>query len=143
MKHLLREAFLYSAASGVAMVADVSMLWLLVERAHLHYLVAASIAFLAGTAIVYAFSVSAIFRHRRMQDRRIEFGVFAAIGVLGLLVNLTVLKIAVDGFGAHYLLGKLASICFTFSLNFGLRRTLLFTAGKGRADRLTTRGSAG
>jgi len=63
--------------------------------------------------------------------------------VLGLLINLAVLKIAVDSFGAHYLLGKLASICFTFSLNFGLRRALLFTTRTERSEHLTTRGSAG
>ena len=34
MKHLLREVFLYSAASGVAMLVDVGLLWLLVEKAH-------------------------------------------------------------------------------------------------------------
>lgn len=143
MRHLLREAALYSAASGLGLAVDVGLLWLLVETADLHYLVAASVAFLAGTAVVYAISVSAIFRHRSVRDRRIEFGVFAAIGALGLLVNLTVLKIAVDGFGAHYLLGKFCSIFLTFSLNFGLRRALLFTVRKGRVDDLTLRGSAG
>jgi putative flippase GtrA len=143
VKHLIREAVLYSAASGVALAVDVGLLWLLVEQAHLHYLLAATVAFLAGTAVVYALSVAAIFRHRRVQDRRVEFSVFAAIGVLGLLVNLTVLKVAVDGFGAHYLVGKFISIFFTFSLNFGLRRTLLFSAPSSPANRLTTRGSNG
>jgi putative flippase GtrA len=143
MRRLFREAVLYSAASGLGLSVDVGLLWLMVETGDVHYLVAASSAFLAGTAVVYALSVSAIFRHRRVRDRRIEFGVFAAIGVLGLVVNLTVLKIAVDGFGAHYLLGKLASVFFTFSLNFGLRRALLFSARHGHADRLPTRGSAG
>jgi putative flippase GtrA len=128
MKHLMREAVLYSGASGLALAVDVAALSLLVELAHLHYLVAACIAFLAGTTVVYLFSVSKIFRHRNLRDRRIEFGVFAAIGVLGLLVNLTVLKITVDGLGAHYLIGKMASVTFTFSLNFGLRRQLLFAA---------------
>jgi putative flippase GtrA len=132
MRNLIREAVLYCGASGLALAVDVTLLWLLVEVFRLHYLAAASIAFLAGTAVVYLFSVSTIFRHRKLLDRRIEFGVFAAIGVLGLLVNLTVLKIAVDGFDAHYLVGKMASVAFTFSLNFGLRRYLLFTAPAAR-----------
>jgi putative flippase GtrA len=143
MKQLLKEAILYSAASGVALAVDVGLLWLLVEKAQLHYLLAASIAFLAGTAIIYSLSISAIFRHRRVRDRRVEFGAFAAIGVLGLLLNLTVLTVAVDGLGVHYLVGKLAAVAFTFSLNFGLRRTLLFSAPNCAARRVTTRGSAG
>ena len=92
MNQLVREAVLYSAASGCALAVDVGLLWLLVEVAHMHYLVAASVAFLTGTAVVYAFSVRGIFRHRRVRDRRLEFSTFAAIGVLGLFVNLLVLS---------------------------------------------------
>ena len=143
MKQVVREAVLYTSASGAAMVADVSLLWLLVEKAHFYYLVAATIAFLAGTIIVYTISVRLVFDYRRIQDRRREFSVFAAIGVVGLFVNLIVLKIAVDGLGAHYLLGKIASIFFTFSLNFGLRRTLLFTAESGCARGLNSKGPTG
>ena len=143
MNQLVREAVLYGAASGCALTVDVGLLWLLVEVARMHYLLAASVAFLTGTAVVYVFSVRTIFRHRRVRDRRLEFSAFAAIGVLGLLVNLAVLKLAVDELGAHYLVGKMAAIVFTFSLNFGLRRSLLFTA-PAAADKITTpRGPAG
>lgn len=127
MRHLIREVFAYSAASGVGLAVDVGLLWGLVEFAGWHYLLAATLAFVAGTAVVYVLSVGFIFRHRRVKDRRLEFALFATIGVLGVLVNLAVLKLAVDVFHLHYLLGKLASIGFTFSLNFGLRRGLLFT----------------
>jgi putative flippase GtrA len=128
MRQVIREAFRYIAASGAALAVDVGFLLLLVEQFHWHYLIAATASFLAGTAVVYALSVSLIFSHRSVDDWRLEFGLFAGIGVLGVLVNLAVLKIAVDSFGVHYLVGKLASIIFTFSLNFGLRRALLFTA---------------
>jgi putative flippase GtrA len=128
VKQLIRDAFLYSAASGVGLAVDVGLLWLLVEKFAWYYLAAATVSFIAGTVVVYAFSVGLIFRHRRVEDRRVEFSVFAVIGVLGVLVNLAVLKIAVDSVHVHYLIGKLASIVFTFSLNFGLRRSLLFSA---------------
>jgi putative flippase GtrA len=141
MKRLLREAAMYIAASGVGLAVDVATLWLLVEQGGLHYLAAATIAFLAGTIVVYAAAVSRIFRHRRLSDRRLEFGVFAAIGALGLLVNLTVLRIAVEDFNSHYLVGKMVSIFFTFSLNFGLRRTLLFSAPSARGEAVIQEGS--
>jgi len=128
VKQLVRDAILYSAASGVALAVDVGLLWVLVERFGLYYLAAATMSFVAGTVVVYVLSTGYIFRQRRVDDRRIEFSVFAAIGALGVLVNLAVLKLAVDAFHVHYLVGKLASVVFTFSLNFGLRRTLLFTA---------------
>jgi putative flippase GtrA len=123
----LRQAFWYSAASAVGLAADVGLLWALVEQAGWHYLAAATLSFILGTVVVYLLSVGLIFRHRKLHDRRVEFTVFAAIGVLGVFVNLLVLVTAVDHFHVHYLVGKLTSVIFTFSLNFGLRRALLFT----------------
>ena len=128
MRHLVREAFWYSAASGVALCVDVALLWLLVEHFQWHYLSAATASFLAGTVIVYSLSVALIFKHRRVHDRRLEFGLFAIIGVLGVMVNIVVLKIAVEIYALHYLAGKLGSVVVTFSLNFALRRTFLFSA---------------
>jgi putative flippase GtrA len=126
----MTEAAFYSMASGLALAVDMSMLWLLVEWLDWHYLLAAAISFLAGTALVYVLSVRFIFRFRRIADPRIEFFSFAAIGVLGLATNLAVLKVAVDLFGVHYMVAKLISVAFTFTMNFGLRRFLLFTSPK-------------
>lgn len=131
MQKLLREVMLYSAASALGLAVDVCLLWALVEHAHLHYLLAAALAFIAGTVVVYALSIHAIFSHRSVDDARLEFAAFAAVGILGLLVNLAVLRITVDSFGMHYLIGKMISVCFTFSLNFGLRRFLLFSERNG------------
>lgn len=140
MKHVLTEAVFYSMASALALAVDMATLWLLVEWMHWHYLAAATVAFLAGTAIVYVLSVGYIFKHRRVADRRLEFGAFAAIGALGLATNLAVLKVAVDVFHAHFMVGKMCSVVFTFSLNFGLRRLLLFTPRTGKDRALNSRG---
>jgi len=138
VRNLVREAIWYSVASGAGLAVDLGLLWLLVERFGWHYLTAATVSFLSGTVIVYALSVGVIFRHRRLQDRRLEFTVFAIIGGLGVLVNLLVMKTAVDHFHVHYLVGKLASIVFTFSLNFALRRALLFTPAAVPASTIET-----
>lgn len=131
MQKLLKEAVLYSAASALGLAVDVCLLWALVERASLHYLLAAALAFIAGTVVVYTLSIRAVFSHRRVADARMEFTAFAAVGILGLLTNLAILRIAVDSLEAHYLAGKMVSVVFTFSLNFGLRRFLLFSERNG------------
>ena len=139
MRHFIRDAFWYSAASSVALAVDVGSLWVLVERLHWHYLTAATVGFVAGTIVIYAFSVGWIFQHRRLDDRRLEFGIFGLIGVLGVLVNLVVLRVAVEAFDVHYLAGKLVSIFFTFTLNFGLRRGVLFSAAPPKLHDKTSR----
>ena len=134
MIHFIRDAFRYSAASGVALAVDIALLWLLVEHFYWHYLIAASAAFIAGTLVIYALSVEWIFQHRRVINRRLEFSIFALIGVLGVLVNLLVLRVAVESFEVHYLVGKLAAVAFTFTLNFGLRRGVLFSAPAQKSE---------
>lgn len=127
MQKLLKEVVLYGAASALAFALDVCLLWALVEYAHIHYLLAAAFAFIAGTVVAYTLSIRTIFSYRSVADARLEFTAFAAVGVVGLIVNLAVLRIAVGTLGVHFLVGKMVSVVFTFSLNFGLRRFLLFS----------------
>jgi putative flippase GtrA len=127
MSGWLRESLVYTAGAAAAFATDFALLWMLVEKAGLHYLVAACIAFIAGTFVVYWVSVRHAFRFRRVTDRRAEFGYFATIGATGIVLNLFLMFALVDWVGLHYLLAKLGAATITFSTNFGMRRWLLFT----------------
>jgi putative flippase GtrA len=127
MSGWLRESLIYSGGAAAAFATDVTLLWVLVEKAGLHYLVAASIAFIAGTFVVYWVSVRHAFRFRRVNDQRAEFGYFAAIGATGIVLNLFLMFALVDWVGLHYILAKVGAAMITFFTNFGMRRWLLFT----------------
>ena len=127
MKVLIREASGYVAASAAALVIDVAVLTFLVSLLQVNYLVAAASGFIAGTVFVYWISVRQIFRYRRLEDARIEFGIFLAIGIAGLAVNLGIMYLIVSGVGLHYLVAKFCAAGCTFMVNFGLRRWVLFT----------------
>jgi putative flippase GtrA len=123
----LREIIRYGAGTVAAFAADMAVLAFLVEVGHIHYLVAATVSFLVGTAIVYWVSIRFAFTYRRVEHAHLEFGVFAAIGAVGILVNLGAVYLAVDRLHLHYLVGKVLSGAVTFCINFGLRRIFLFT----------------
>jgi putative flippase GtrA len=127
MKGLVRESLVYALGSAAGFAVDVALLAGLVEFGGLHYLVAATISFLAGTAVVYWVSIRHAFSHRRIADRRREFTVFTAIGLLGIAVNLGIMAAMVEGFSVHYLVAKLAAAGASFCANFGLRRWMLFS----------------
>jgi putative flippase GtrA len=127
MNRELREAAVYTAGAAAAFITDFALLWALVEKAGLHYLVAASISFLAGTVVVYWVSVRHAFQYRRVADRRAEFGYFATIGVTGIVLNLGLMFALVDLLHLHYLLAKVGAATITFVTNFAMRRGLLFT----------------
>jgi putative flippase GtrA len=122
-----RQVTGYVGASALALAVDVLLLWLLVSGFRVPYLAAAFISFSAGTVVVYWLSIRHVFDYRRLEDWRPEFAVFAALGLVGLAVNLTVMYSLVDGLGLHYLVAKVGAAGFTFITNFLLRRWMLFT----------------
>jgi putative flippase GtrA len=125
---LLRELFGYGVASGVALAVDVSILKTLVDLAHWHYLLASTVAFIAGAGVAYVLSVRYVFRNRRLQNRGAEILWFVSLGAVGLIVNAAVLWIAIGLIGLGLLTAKaIAAVC-AFTSNFVLRRVLLFAA---------------
>ena len=69
-----------------------------------------------------------VFRFRRIEDRRVEFAGFAAIGPrFGLAVNTGVMFAGIEWLRLHYLLAKVLAGGFTFVLNYVVRRVTLFT----------------
>jgi putative flippase GtrA len=126
MKILLKEAFGYAAASGCALVVDMTILWTLVHFLSWGYMVAAAVSFLAGSVVAYELSVILAFKQHRLQDRRAELVSFVAIGTAGLAINAAVIYVIVRYFGLHYLIAKCVAAGFTFLCNFIARRQILF-----------------
>ena len=122
------ESLRYAAASGVALAADFGTYVALIRVAGVHYLIAAPLGFLLGLAVVYGLSVRWVFSHRRYSDRRAELGLFAIIGLAGVLLNQVLVYTGVEGLALSYESAKLVSAGFVFFFNFALRKRLLFMA---------------
>jgi putative flippase GtrA len=125
MKQLLREFSGYGVASGVALSIDMGLLLGLVHGGA-NYIAASAASFTVGAVAAYSLSITLAFRHHRLQDRRVEFLGFVAIGVVGLIINTSVIYTAVQFLGLHYMLAKGSAAVFTFAFNFIVRRRLLF-----------------
>jgi putative flippase GtrA len=128
MKIIAQDAFKYLLASGCALLVDFAVLWVLVQYFFWWYLAAATVSFLSGMIAAYLLSVTWVFDHRRLDDRRIEFLSFAAIGGTGAAINAGVILLAVGELGVHYLIAKGIAAGFTFTFNFFARRQLLFAS---------------
>ncbi len=124
---LAGETTRYVAAGGAALAADFSVYVALIRLGGVHYLLAAPAGFAVGLALIYALSVRWVFEHRRLADPRLEFALFAAIGIGGMALNEIVIYAAVERAGLSYELAKLAAAAIVFGFNFGLRKIVLFT----------------
>ena len=116
----------YLAAGGIAYVADFGLLYVLTEFGGLFYLTSAAISFNLGLVITYVLSVTWVFRERVVQDRRVEFIVFALIGMVGLGLNELFIWLFASRFVFHYLIAKVFTTTFVLLWNFSARKYMLF-----------------
>jgi putative flippase GtrA len=121
------EGFRYLVASAVALGIDMAALGGLVYLVGMHYLLAAPLGFAAGLALIYLLSVRWVFAERRLADRRIEFAVFALIGLAGIAINELVIYVGVERFSLSPVQAKIPSAALVFCFNFASRKLLLFT----------------
>ena len=121
------EGARYFAASALALGIDFGVYVGLIRLVDASYLVAAPIGFALGLATVYVLSVRWVFVHRRIADGRLEFAVFALIGLAGMALNQLVLYAAVELLSISHELAKFASAGIVFCFNFASRKLLLFT----------------
>ena len=132
MRLLIREAAFYAAASACALCVDFAILFILVRYFSWWYLAAATASFSFGVLVAYTLSITFVFKRRRLEDRRLEFLVFASIGAVGVGINAAVMFLLVQYFGLYYLIAKCGAAAVTFLWSFLSRRQLLFIVGTPR-----------
>ena len=84
---------------------------------------------LAGLVLIYVLSVRWVFARRALRDARAEFVLFAALGLVGLLLNALTLFVG-TALGLALPLAKTASAGIGFVANFVTRKVLLFSVAK-------------
>lgn len=116
----------YTFVGGLAFIVDFCTLWILTEYLSLHYLVSAAIAFILGLVTNYFLSTGWVFNRHKLSDRKIEFIIFALIGLAGLGLNELFLWILTDLAGIYYLLSKILTAILVYLWNFFTRKMILF-----------------
>ena len=124
---MIREGARYFTAAVLALGVDVGIYSGLIYLASVHYLVAGAAGFTAGLVTIYLLSIRWVFKQRRLADARVEFALFALIGVAGLALNHAAIYAGVELASLDYVPAKLVSAGVVFCFNFGLRKLLLFS----------------
>jgi len=123
--HVRSEFGRYFLASLAALALDVAVLH--VMAAWTHYLLAASLGFVAGACAIYLLSTRWVFRRRKLAGKApVEFSAFIAIGLAGLALNDLIIYVAVDRFALALLAAKLIAAGASFLFNYTARKLALF-----------------
>lgn len=116
----------YTIVGGFAFLIDFGTLYILTELAHLHYLLSAGIAFILGLLTNYFLSIRWVFDIRIVRDKKLEFIIFAVIGLIGLGLNELFLWIFTDLLDIYYLVSKILTAMLVYLWNFFARKWILF-----------------
>lgn len=117
----------YLVSGGVAFLVDTGLLALLTETfGEKHLLLWTGISFGVGLLVTYLFSIKWVFDRRNVRRRTVEFAVFAAIGVSGLLLTELFMWLFARRLGLFYLLAKVITTVIVFFWNFAAKKLLLF-----------------
>jgi putative flippase GtrA len=116
----------YTFVGGIAYAVDFGSLFFLTEVVKIHYLISAAAAFILGLLTNYTLSIFWVFSRRTQTSKRMEFLIFAIIGLVGLGLNEGIIWFFTDLVHFHYLISKVFSAIFVFFWNFFARKKILF-----------------
>lgn len=120
------QFFRYGFVAAASLVVDFGGMVFLKEVVGMHYIVAATFSFVAGLLTNYYLSRLWVFHSSKLEDKRKEFMIFSAIGIIGLLLTDGLLWLFTDVFGVYYMLSKAIATILVYFWNFGARKKILF-----------------
>jgi putative flippase GtrA len=117
----------YTFVGGIAFAVDFATLYALTHFCGLHYLYSAAAGFVVGLTVNYILSILWVFPRRSLQNKWLEFVLFATIGVVGLGINEVVMWFVTEKIGLHYTISKINAAVLTYLWNFIARKLALFS----------------
>ena len=115
----------YIFVGGFAFVVDFTLLYVLTEYIHIHYLISATISFTVGLFVNYLLSKIWVFQTKQKMQL-VEFLIFSLIGVVGLGFNNFFLWFFTAHCSIYYLFAKMITAIIVYFWNFFARRYILF-----------------
>lgn len=116
--------FKYGFVGGIAAIADMSALYIWSMLFGLHYLTGTVIGFIVGLIVNYIISSHFVFRKKRECKKRLEFMGHAAVGCIGLILSVMLMKMAVDYMRLPIMVSKCTVIIIVFFWNYYGRKYL-------------------
>lgn len=120
------QFFRYIFVGGAAFLIDFTSLYILTDFFGIFYLSSAAVAFILGLITNYLLSISWVFNKRTLNNKTIEFSVFALIGIIGLGLNELFMWIFTTELSLFYLISKILAAIIILFWNFSARKITLF-----------------
>lgn len=120
------QLFRYIFTGGAAFIIDFLSLYIFTEFFGIYYLISAAMAFILGLITNYCLSINWVFNKRTLDNKKLEFGVFTLIGIIGIGLNEFLLWTFTENFHIYYLYSKIIAAIIILFWNFFARKFALF-----------------
>lgn len=116
----------YVFVGGAAFIVDFFSLFLLTDYFGIYYIISAALAFILGLVTNYLLSIKWVFNQRNIDNKTIEFSLFAFIGIIGLGLNEIFIWFFTSKLGIYYMISKIITAIIILFWNFFARKLTLF-----------------
>ena len=127
MKKLIDQIIKFGIIGVIAFIIDYSLLFILTEFLHIHYLISAVISFTVSVIFNYVASIKWVFITEKKQDTS-TFIIFVVLSVIGLGINQVIMYVGVEFIKLHYMFTKIFATAIVMVYNFITRK--IFIEGK-------------
>lgn len=124
--NIFLQLFRYLFVGGFAFLVDFFLLYFFSDICGIYYLISAVLSFIISLIVNYVLSTKWIFNKSQLDNKLIEFNIFALIGVVGLIFTEILLYLFTDIFGLYYLLSKVITTAIVMFWNFIARRVMFY-----------------
>lgn len=126
-ENTLLQFFRYCFVGAVATIIDWAVTYS-IEKVGVHYLIAATLAFVIALTANYFLSKSMVFNGQETHmSRGKEFLAYAGIGVLGLLMTLALMYVMTEWFNIYFMISKIVATFLVLLWNYGARRFFIYS----------------
>lgn len=124
-ENLLIQIFKFGIVGGIATIIDFAAIFILREYINLPIIISNTLAFCIANQYNYYASTKWVFVVDKNKDKKKTFITFFIFSVIGLILNDTIMLIAVNKFKIYYMIGKVIATCFVMIFNFITRKLFL------------------
>ncbi|WP_298523210.1 GtrA family protein [uncultured Methanobrevibacter sp.] len=124
--NIFLQFFRYLFVGGFAFLVDFFLLYFFSDVCGIYYLISAILSFVISLIVNYILSTHWVFNKSQIDNRFVEFNIFALIGIVGLIFTELFLYLFTDIIGLYYLISKIITTAIVMFWNFLARRYMFY-----------------
>ncbi len=119
----LHEMFIFLVVGGICFIFELTLLFILVDYLHFHYLFSSALAFSVAVIINYILCKKFVFQVQNKSRK--AFILFVVTSIIGLSINQLCMWFLVEFLFWHYLLAKILATAIVTLWNYATKKKVL------------------